>query len=108
MIFSVFHCLYGSALIAGGVAGFASKGSLPSLIAGAGSGAAFLALEAFARPSTLRSFSFVQGLLAVLLSLGMGFRAARTGGSMPLGVAALSAAAAASFLLRAATSIKAK
>ena len=37
--------LYGGALIAGGVAGFASKGSIPSLVAGSLSGLLVLYLE---------------------------------------------------------------
>ncbi len=92
---------YGAALLAGGAMGYLKSGSLMSLVAGGSSGLLIMALEAAAKPSTLRALSLVQGLSALLLTFVMGMRYAKSGASVPLYVAALSAAASLSFLLRA-------
>ena len=84
---------YAGLLALGGVIGF-SKGSVASLVAGAGSGAAIAGLEyviAGAAPSLVSQVSAVQVLAASTLAYVMGSRYAGSGKFMPTGlVAALS------------------
>ena len=83
---------YGLALALGGVAGFASKGSLPSLIAGTGSGGALLAIARASmkhhKETGRQSAATAMASLAVsaVVTMAMAKRYHDTGKVMPAGV----------------------
>ena len=77
--------IYAALLIFGGAMGFAKKRSLPSLIAGAGSGVAILQLT---QGGVARN-KFPLQIITGLLFAGMGVRAAKSGKFMPAGMVAL-------------------
>mmetsp|Transcript_1004 Transcript_1004/g.1227 ORF Transcript_1004/g.1227 Transcript_1004/m.1227 type:complete len:96 (+) Transcript_1004:123-410(+) len=72
---------FGVLLAAGGTMGYLKKGSLPSLVAGVGSGAAF----AWASQDLTTRKPQAQGL-SVLLLLVMLYRLKKTGKFMPAGM----------------------
>ncbi|ORY82413.1 transmembrane protein 14C [Leucosporidium creatinivorum] len=77
-----------SALIAlGGTIGFIKRGSLPSLIAGGGSGAA-LAYGVRRQTTNPKDVALIVGVSAMLLVV-MGSRFARSGKVMPAGIVTL-------------------
>ncbi|CAE7319667.1 FAX6 [Symbiodinium sp. CCMP2592] len=76
----------GAIVAAGGVAGYASKRSVPSLVAGGASGLALIACGQTGR------FRAAAAISAVLMMI-MGGRFAKTGKPMPAGLVALLSAA---------------
>ncbi len=84
---------YAFLLAAGGLVGFLTKGSLPSLFGGCGSAAIlFLAgnssLKAYQRRSLCRSATAVSFAVALFLTFAMGLRWHKTGKAMPAGIVA--------------------
>lgn len=72
----------GAAVAAGGVAGFASKGSVPSLVAGGISG---LGLIACGRTSNFKAAAVISAILTLIMSI----RFAKTKKVMPAGMVAI-------------------
>ena len=91
---------YGVLLVLGGAMGYALKRSLPSLVAGGGTGLAILALEAL-QTARDRSLSFVQAALSGAVAAYMLRNYFRSFEKRPLGIAAVSAVATLVFLARA-------
>ncbi|CAK9046376.1 Transmembrane protein 14A [Durusdinium trenchii] len=76
------NTLLGAAVTAGGIAGFASKGSVPSLVAGGLSGLALIACGQTARFKAAAAIS-------AILTLMMSIRFAKTKKVMPAGMVAM-------------------
>ena len=77
--------IYGGLLVLGGAIGFAKKQSVPSLVAGSGSGLLVLYLT----QSGVESNKLALQLISLALFLGMGFRANKSGKFMPAGLVSL-------------------
>ncbi|CAJ1392710.1 unnamed protein product [Effrenium voratum] len=76
------NVVLGAAVAAGGIAGFATKGSVPSLLAGSVGG---LSLVACGRTASYRSAAAITAFLVMM----MGVRYAKTKKVMPAGLVAL-------------------
>merc|ERR1712216_280281 len=99
---------YGGIVLFGGVMGFLAKGSLPSLLAGGGSGALLCAIgfksyklhisgEKYS--STQNYLTMASLLVAIILSIVMGKRFASSGSFMPAGLVCLLSTAMIAFYL---------
>lgn len=87
MAAAIYSCVYGAALVLGGLMGFA-KGSTASLIAGGGSGLVMLLLEAYSSNGENKAVTGVQLVVAGGLAYQMNERYQASGKVMPAGLVA--------------------